>query len=159
MQEADIKQTLIFCQSRNQCEEVFRYLKKKTPRVDYLHGGLSQELRTKITDRFRNGRTRYMVATDVAARGLDFSNVTHVFIFELSRDPDIYIHRSGRTGRSGRSGVVTTLVTKREMGTAKKIIQTIPQEPIWLEKSDSQKKGTSRKRRRAVREKSKRRPS
>lgn len=126
------KQAIIFCHSRLQCDKVCRALQKKLSDVDLLHAGLSQDIRSIITNKFRNGKIKYLVATDVAARGLDFSNVTHVFIYQLSDNPDIYVHRSGRTGRHDRQGIVTTLVTDKELNALKRILHHINRKPIWI---------------------------
>lgn len=126
------KQGIIFCQSRHQCEAVSRALHKDVQAVEYLHAGLNQDLRSIITGKFRSGKIRFLVATDVAARGLDFSGVTHVFIYHLSDDPDIYVHRSGRTGRYNREGMVVTLVTDREMHVISRVAKQIQREPIWI---------------------------
>lgn len=125
-------QCIIFCRSRVQVEKVTHYLKKKMQGVDYLHAGLSQDVRTIITNKVRSGRIRYLVATDVAARGLDFSNVSHVFIYELSQDSETYIHRSGRTGRQEREGQVISLVTHRELWALRKISEHLKEEPEWI---------------------------
>ena len=68
----------------------------------------------------------------MASRGLDFSGISHVFIYHLGDDPDVYVHRSGRTGRFDKAGVVVTLVTDRELGTLKQILSRIGKEPIWI---------------------------
>lgn len=132
LEELKPKQGIIFCHSRIQCEKVCRALQRKIPDVDLLHAGLGQDLRSTITNKFRNGKIRYLVATDVAARGLDFSNVTHVFIYQLSDNPDVYVHRSGRTGRQERAGVVVTLVTDRELNALRRILHHIKRQPIWM---------------------------
>lgn len=126
------KQCIIFCHSRIQCEKVCRSLQRKIQDVDLLHAGLGQDMRSIITNKFRNGRIKYLVATDVAARGLDFSNVSHVFIYQLSDNPDIYVHRSGRTGRQEREGIVVTLVTDRELHALKRVLHHIKRKPIWI---------------------------
>lgn len=126
------KQAMIFCHSRIQVEKVCQALKKKLDQVDFLHAGLTQDIRSIITNKFRNGKVKYLVATDVAARGLDFSNVTHVFIYELSDDPDVFVHRSGRTGRIGREGNVITFVTKRELFIVKKIMHQLNETAEWI---------------------------
>lgn len=132
IEEMKPKQGIIFCQSRIQCEKVCRALKKHVQHIDWLHAGLSQDMRSLITSKFRQGKIRFLVATDVAARGLDFSGVTHVFIYELSKDPDAYLHRSGRTGRNEREGVVVTLVTRREVFSLKRLLEHIKSEPVWI---------------------------
>lgn len=124
-------QSIIFCQSRIQCERVARSIKGKIHGAEYLHGGLSQEIRTIITDKFRAGRIRHLVATDVAARGLDFSGVTHVFIFQMSKEVDMYIHRSGRTGRQDRKGTVVSLVSKEDLGLVKRVLHRLNRPVKW----------------------------
>ncbi len=125
------KQAIVFCKSRVQVEQLSRSLGRNLREVDYLHGGLSQEARRSITGKFRSGRIRFLVATDVAARGLDFSGVTHVFMYQLPEDPETYIHRAGRTGRMERSGEVLSLVTSREIGALKRILELMKKEAIW----------------------------
>lgn len=132
MRQLQPKQSIIFCHSRIQVEKVCRALQHKLDGVDYLHAGLGQDIRTIITNKFRTGKIRHLVATDVAARGLDFSDVTHVFIYQLSDDPDIYVHRSGRTGRQQREGMVVTLVTDRELFSLKKILHVLNKEANWI---------------------------
>lgn len=130
--EMNPKQAIIFCHSRIQTEQVCHFLKKELGQVDMLHAGFSQDVRSIVTSKFRSGKVRFLVATDVVARGLDFSNVTHVFIFELSNDPDVYIHRSGRTGRFDKEGDVVTLVTSRELQTARKIEAKLGHPLRWI---------------------------
>lgn len=134
LDEMKPKQSIIFCESRIEVEKVCRELRKTSSAVDYLHAGLSQDARTIVTSKFRSGRIRHMVATDVAARGLDFSGVTHVFIYQLPRDPEVYVHRSGRTGRSGRSGTAISLVSKGDLRTLDRISKLMKQKPEWIGK-------------------------
>ena len=126
------KQSIVFCHSRNEVERVCRHLSRNFSGVDFLHAGLSQDVRTIITNKFRSGKISLLVATDVAARGLDFSGITHVFIYHLADDPDIYLHRSGRTGRQERQGTVITLVTERELRSLKNILSVIKRELVWI---------------------------
>jgi len=128
------KQAIIFCHSRIQCDKLARLLQKQFDAVDVLHAGLSQDTRTSITGKFRSGRIRFLVCTDVAARGLDVSGITHVFIYQLSDDADIYVHRSGRTGRQERIGSVITLVTNREFSHLKKVLHHIKRDVKWIGK-------------------------
>src|SRR5206468_4390841 len=79
-----------------------------------LHGGLSQEQRDRVMQRFREGTTELLIATDVAARGLDIEHLSHVVNYDVPSAPDAYIHRIGRTGRAGRDGVAITLAEPRE---------------------------------------------
>lgn len=127
----NVKQTIIFCRSRQQVEEVCHFLRSHVKEVDYLHAGLNQDLRTVITGKFRAGRIKYLVATDVAARGLDFSSISHVVTYELSKDVDTYIHRVGRTGRFEKEGVAISLVTTRDLPLVQRIIKQIGCKPIW----------------------------
>lgn len=125
-------QSIVFCRSRIQVEEVCRALKQQFPGTDYLHAGLSQDLRSVITGKYRSGRVRILVATDVASRGLDFTGVTHVFIYQLSEDPDLHVHRSGRTGRYEREGMVVSLVTPRDRHLLERIVAKIGHDPVWI---------------------------
>jgi ATP-dependent RNA helicase DeaD len=132
MQELQPKQGIIFCRSRHECESVCRTLKKSFSTVDFLHAGLTQEMRSTITNKFRSGRIQFLVATDVAARGLDFAGVTHVFLYHLPDDADTYVHRTGRTGRRDRIGTAVSLVTHRELSSLALILKRIDRAPIWI---------------------------
>lgn len=128
----DPKQAIVFCHSRIQAEKVAHFLKRHVDHVDLLHAGYSQDIRSIVTSKFRQQKVRILVATDVVARGLDFSAVTNVFIFELSSDIDAYVHRSGRTGRFDKKGVVLTLVTHKELFVAKKIQTKLGKDLQWI---------------------------
>lgn len=125
-------QSIVFCRSRDQVEDVCRCLKRQFPATDFLHAGLTQDTRSVITNKFRTGRVRMLVATDVASRGLDFKGVTHVFIYQLSDDPDLHVHRSGRTGRYEKTGTVVSLVTPRDKHLLERIVQKIGHPPQWI---------------------------
>lgn len=126
-------QGIVFCHSRFQVEQVCRLLKHQFEGVDFLHAGLGQDIRTIVTNKFRSGKIHLLVATDVVSRGLDFSQVSHVFIYQLAADPDVYVHRSGRTGRYNRAGIVISLVTSRELPILRHILKHIKREPIWID--------------------------
>lgn len=132
IQQLNPKQAIVFCHSRIQTEHVAHFLRRHLDQVDVLHAGFGQDIRTMVTSKFRQQKVRILVATDVVARGLDFSSVSHIFIFELSNDPDVYIHRSGRTGRFDKEGAVVTLVTHRELHTTHKIGKKLGKELTWI---------------------------
>jgi len=105
---------IIFGRTKRRVDELSEALKKRGYSAEGLHGDLSQNQRDMVMRKFRDGSIDVLVATDVAARGLDVSGVTHVFNFDLPQDPESYVHRIGRTGRAGKEGVAITFVTPRE---------------------------------------------
>src|SRR5215217_4008046 len=105
---------IVFCRTRTEVDELTETLGGRGYRAEALHGGLSQEQRDRVMRRFRDGASELLVATDVAARGLDIEHVSHVVNFDVPSSPDAYIHRIGRTGRAGREGVAITLAEARE---------------------------------------------
>jgi len=105
---------IIFGRTKRRVDELSEALKKRGYSAEGLHGDLSQNQRDMVMRKFRDGSIDLLVATDVAARGLDVSGVTHVFNFDLPQDPESYVHRIGRTGRAGKEGVAITFVTPRE---------------------------------------------
>ncbi|HEX3464676.1 MAG TPA: DEAD/DEAH box helicase [Candidatus Elarobacter sp.] len=108
--------TIVFCRMRTEVDELTETLNARGYRAEPLHGGLSQEQRDRVLRRFRDEATDVLVATDVAARGLDIERVSHVVNFDVPSSPDAYIHRIGRTGRAGRDGVAISFVEGRERG-------------------------------------------
>jgi superfamily II DNA/RNA helicase len=110
----DITNAIVFCNRKRDVDIVAKSLQKHSFNAAPLHGDLDQSLRTKTLDGFRAGTIQILVASDVAARGLDISAVSHVFNFDVPFHPDDYIHRIGRTGRAGRTGFAHTLVTPRD---------------------------------------------
>ena len=107
--------TLIFGRTKRRVDELTRGLKARGYNAEGIHGDLSQQKRMSVLKSFKAGRLDILVATDVAARGLDISGVTHVYNYDIPQDPDSYVHRIGRTGRAGKSGVSVTFVTPNEM--------------------------------------------
>ena len=102
--------SLIFCRTKKGADQLNRVLNSRGYAADSLHGDMSQRERDHVMERFRSGNVTTLVATDLAARGLDIEMVSHVFNFDIPEDPDSYVHRIGRTGRAGRDGVAITLV-------------------------------------------------
>ena len=113
VQDPDL--TIVFGRTKRRVDELSRGLVARGYNAAGIHGDLSQERRTKIMKQFKRGDLDILVATDVAARGLDISGVTHVYNYDIPSDPDSYVHRIGRTGRAGHHGVSLTFVTPNEM--------------------------------------------
>ncbi|HEU5422610.1 MAG TPA: DEAD/DEAH box helicase [Nitrolancea sp.] len=105
---------IIFCRTKREVDELTQRLQSLGYPSEALHGDLSQMQRDRVMARFRSGQDDILVATDVAARGIDVENVSHVINYDIPGDPESYVHRIGRTGRAGRTGVAVTLVTPRE---------------------------------------------
>ena len=105
---------IVFCRTRGETREVAEELGREGYNAAEINGDLSQQQRDHVMGRFRKGSLQLLVATDVAARGVDVNDLTHVINFNLPDDPEVYIHRSGRTGRAGKSGVSVSLITQRE---------------------------------------------
>lgn len=108
------EQALIFCNTKARVSYVTTVLQRFGYNADELSSDLSQNARERVLGRLRDGQLRFLVATDVAARGLDIAELSHVIIYEAPEDPEDYIHRAGRTGRAGATGVAITLVTSLE---------------------------------------------
>ena len=110
----DPTSTLVFARTRGEVDDLAEALSARGHDAGALHGGLAQEGRDRMMGRFRDGSLDVLVATDVAARGLDIEHVSHVVNYDVPSNPDAYVHRIGRTGRAGREGVAITLVEPRE---------------------------------------------
>ena len=110
----DPTSALVFARTRGEVDDLAESLSSRGHDAGALHGGLAQEARDRMMGRFRDGSLDVLVATDVAARGLDIEHVSHVVNYDVPSDPDAYVHRIGRTGRAGRVGVAITLVEPRE---------------------------------------------
>ena len=111
----DVNLALIFCNTKKSVDFVAKHLKKEEFKVDSLHGDMSQQTRDKVMNKFRNGNISILVATDVAARGLDIANVDVIINYDVPQNADDYIHRIGRTARAGKRGFAFTLVSKDEI--------------------------------------------
>jgi ATP-dependent RNA helicase DeaD len=108
------EQAIVFVRTKARCDQLYRTLRDRGVNVRALHGDMTQGARDGVMLAFKGGRVPILVATDVAARGLDISTVTHVVNFDVPTSPDIYVHRIGRTGRVGRSGRAITFVEPRQ---------------------------------------------
>jgi ATP-dependent RNA helicase DeaD len=107
-------QAIVFVRTKIRCDQLFKILRDRGMNVRALHGDMSQGSRDGVMLAFKGGRVPILVATDVAARGLDISTVTHVVNYDVPTSPDTYVHRIGRTGRVGRSGRAITFVEDRQ---------------------------------------------
>ncbi len=121
LEEHQFKLSLVFCNTKWQVDALVKNMKKEGYSADGLHGGMRQSQRDKVMQGFRKGQTSVLIATDVAARGIDVNNIEAVFNYDLPREVEFYIHRIGRTGRAGKSGSAFTFVEKKDYGQLKKI--------------------------------------
>jgi ATP-dependent RNA helicase DeaD len=125
---------LIFCNTKARVDYVTVVLQRFGYDADELTSDLPQASREKVLERVRRGKLRFLVATDVAARGIDLPELSHVIQFEPSEDPEAYIHRAGRTGRAGASGTAITLVNTNErpilLRTGKRFAITFQERPL-----------------------------
>lgn len=115
------EQAIIFCRTKKRVDEVGRGLSLRGYNSELIHGDVTQQKRSSVINEFRKGRIEILVATDVAARGLDISGVTHVYNYDIPQDPESYVHRIGRTGRAGNEGMSLSFVTPNEMSYLKTI--------------------------------------
>ncbi len=109
------ERSIIFVRTKRRVDELANALNERGHPAMGIHGDLVQSKRDSVMGGFRKGTTEILVATDVASRGLDISNVTHIYNFDIPQDPDSYVHRIGRTGRAGKKGMAITFVTPREL--------------------------------------------
>lgn len=121
--------SLIFVRTRISAGELANELSVRGFPAEALHGDLSQDAREQVLNRFRQNQIKVLVATDVAARGLDIDDISHVFNFDLPLDPEVYVHRIGRTGRAGKSGLAITLVAPAEQWRMRKI-EAFTKQPV-----------------------------
>ncbi|MCF7791132.1 MAG: DEAD/DEAH box helicase [Victivallales bacterium] len=132
LKNEDIEQAIIFSNSRLYVDKLFRNLKGKLEKLEYIHGGLNQDLRSSIFWKFKNKKIKYLITTDVTGRGVDFSHVTHIFNWDMPKTAEQYTHRTGRTGRMGKDGKAITFVTQKDIFTLKKILSIKDIKPVWL---------------------------
>jgi len=111
----DVEKAIIFCRTRRDTSRVSEQMNRKGFRVQALHAGFTQAQRDRAINDFRSGRLSLLVATDVAARGLDIEGITHIINYDVPNDPPVYFHRIGRTARKGTEGTAITLVSYGEM--------------------------------------------
>lgn len=118
---------VIFTRTKNDAQEVSEKLMKMGYHVSPLHGDMDQSMRSKVMERFKSKALQILVATDVAARGIDVNDLTHVINYELPDDPEVYTHRSGRTARAGKSGICMSIVSPKEISGIRQIEKLVKQ--------------------------------
>ncbi len=128
-----VRNAIIFCNRKVEVAILLKSLLKHGFNAGALHGDMDQKSRMETLDKFRAGTITFLAASDVAARGLDIPDVSHVFNYDLPRDSDDYVHRIGRTGRAGKEGSSTSLVTREDLGKSLKDIEKIIGAPaVWI---------------------------
>jgi superfamily II DNA/RNA helicase len=154
MKEQEVKNAIVFCNRKRDVAILHTSLVKHGFNAAALHGDLNQHQRMSTLEAFRNGEITFLAASDVAARGLDIPNVSHIFNYDVPVHPEDYVHRIGRTGRAGRKGFAVTLVTSPEMRAIAAIQKLVRKEINWLGEpppsgsgeDDSRRLGGSRRR-------------
>ena len=135
LEDEDVSQAIIFCNARHKVDKLFRDMRKHYKDIEYIHAGLSQNKRSSIFRQFKTKKLRYLIATDVAGRGLDFTHVSHVVNWDLPMDGTQYTHRTGRSGRMGRRGRAFSLVTRRDLPQLRELIRKKKIIPHWIGES------------------------
>jgi superfamily II DNA/RNA helicase len=148
--QASVRNGIVFCNRKSEVDIVAKSLKKHGFDASAIHGDLDQSQRMRTLDAFRKGELKLLVASDVAARGLDIPDVSHVFNYDVPHHADDYVHRIGRTGRAGRNGDSITLVTPADGRNFDKVVRLIGKAPeeIKLEVDWSQAKSDGGRERR-----------
>lgn len=125
LRDVDYDRMLVFTRTKHGADKVARQLERTGVSVDAIHGDKSQAARERTLARFRGGRLNVLIATDVAARGIDIEGITHVINFDLPREPENYVHRIGRTGRAGAEGMAIAFCDASELGALRAIEHTV----------------------------------
>jgi superfamily II DNA/RNA helicase len=120
-----MQRVIVFTRTKHGADRVAQHLLKARIETLALHGNKSQGARQKALEGFKDGSLRVLVATDIAARGIDVADITHVINFDAPGDEDAYVHRAGRTGRAGNTGAAITFVTEDQIGEIRKIARDL----------------------------------
>ncbi len=151
MADQKVKNAIVFCNRKRDVAILHRSLVKHGLNAEAIHGDLHQTQRTATLEGFRNGDVTYLIASDVAARGLDIPDVSHIFNYDVPVHSEDYVHRIGRTGRAGRKGCAVTLVTSHEMRAISAIEKLVRKDIDWLGDPPSAKSRDDKPRSRASR--------
>jgi superfamily II DNA/RNA helicase len=133
LRAADVKNAIIFCNRKKDVGILLRSLQRHGFNAGALHGDMDQHQRTATLDAFRSGSIAFLAASDVAARGLDIPDVSHIFNYDVPIHPEDYVHRIGRTGRAGREGFAAMLVTPKDIKALKAIEKMLHQDIPWID--------------------------
>jgi ATP-dependent RNA helicase RhlE len=125
LKDKAIKSALVFSRTKHGADKITKDLNKVSIKTEAIHGNKSQNARQRALSNFKSGETRVLIATDIAARGIDIDELTHVFNFELPEVPETYVHRIGRTGRAGASGIAISFCDEEEISLLKDIHKLI----------------------------------
>lgn len=141
IQQEDVKNAFIFCNRKKDIAGLTKFLKNNNYSAGEMHGDMTQPARVKVLDEFKDGEVSLLVCSDVAARGIDVDEVSHVFNYDVPMHPDDYVHRIGRTGRAGNEGRAWTLATNRDEELVEKITKLIKKEleEVKIEGGDGKK--------------------
>lgn len=134
---------IIFCNTKADVRFITAYLSKRGFNIDQISGDLQQSAREKALNKIKSGKLRFLAATDVAARGIDISDLAYVFNYTTSDSPEVYVHRTGRTGRAGKSGVAVSLISGLDIGNFK-FMQTVNEITITEKKVPTERQLTRR---------------
>jgi superfamily II DNA/RNA helicase len=133
LRESNVKNAIIFCNRKKDVGILLRSLLRHGFNAGALHGDMDQHQRTATLDSFRSGSITFLAASDVAARGLDIPEVSHIFNYDVPIHPEDYVHRIGRTGRAGREGFAATLVTPKDIKAIRAIERLLRQDIPWID--------------------------
>jgi ATP-dependent RNA helicase DeaD len=147
IREEEPAQAILFCNSRRNCETLKISLKGKLQSIDVIHGGMDQSRRTSLFNKFKRKEIKFMIATDIASRGLDFSHTSHVMNYDFPMSLEAYTHRTGRTARMGRKGFAMTFYTKGDLSELKRLLTINHINPIWKGPRPDMDNITARKKR------------
>ncbi|MDB2550643.1 DEAD/DEAH box helicase [Rickettsiales bacterium] len=125
LKQKDAKSVLVFSKTKHGANKIVKYLEEKSIAAAAIHGNKGQSAREKALDDFRKGKNKVLVATDIAARGIDVPDITHVINFDIPQDPESYVHRIGRTARAGRSGIAISFCDPSEKQLLKSVEKVI----------------------------------
>ena len=123
----DVSKAIVFVKTRERLETLIGELTNNGVKAAWLRGEMPQDKRMKAMENFHSGKTRILVATDVAARGIDVADISHVINFDMPRTADVYVHRIGRTGRAGKKGIAISLIEAHDIGILYKVERYIEQ--------------------------------